>query len=121
MSLTTMTNKTLLPGLPDFDDTDPELEKIVESDCEIRVKLFDLLENFNWHEKMAVCQTAVFFIDNTHHKLLKLVPIHGSLSEPVQKAMRLVEGLSPEALKETAEDILEETFEGEIEVKNEES
>jgi hypothetical protein len=116
-----MTNKTLLPGLPDFDDPDLEqkIERLAESDFDICAKLLDLLEDLNWHEKMAVCQTAVFFIDNTHHKLLKLVPVHGELSEPLQRAMQLVEGLSPQALAELAEDILQEDFEGEIEVSNE--
>lgn len=108
-----MSNTTFLKGLPDFDDAnlEEETEKLAESDCDIRAKLLDLLEDFNWHEKMAVCQTAVFFIDNTHRKLLKLVPVHGELSEPMQRAMKLVEGLSPQALAELAEDILQEDFE----------
>ena len=116
-----MTNKTLLPGLPNFDSLNPKqnTERVADSDRESLAKISTLLENFNWHEKMAVGQTAYFFIDNTHRKLLKLVPIHGELSEPVLEAMRLVEGLSPQALAELAEDILQEAFEGEIEVENE--
>jgi hypothetical protein len=116
-----MPNQTILKGLPDFDSPtlEEEIERIADSDRELQAQISKLLENFNWHEKMAVCQTAVFFIDNTHHKLLKLIPIHGELSEPLTEAMRLVEGLSPQALAELAEDILQEDFEGEIEVENE--
>jgi len=118
-----MTNKTLLPGLPDFDspNLEQDMERIADSDRKLQAQISTLLENFTWHEKMAVCQTAVFFIDNTHRKLLKLVPIHGELSEPLSDAMRLVEGLSPQALAELAEDILQEDFEGEIEVENNDS
>jgi hypothetical protein len=112
-----MINKILLSGLPDFDS--PNTERIADSDREIRSKLDDLLAEFNWHEKIAIGQTAYFFIDNTHRKLLKLVPVHGELSEPMQRAMRLAEGLSPQALAELAEDILQEDFEGEIEVGDE--
>jgi hypothetical protein len=116
-----MTNKTLLPGLPDFDSLNPKqnTERVADSDRESLAQISTLLENFNWHEKMAVGQTAYFFIDNTHRKLLKLLPVHGELSEPVLEAMRLTEGLSPQALAELAEDILQEDFEGEIEVKDE--
>lgn len=116
-----MPNTTFLKGLPDFDspDLEQDIQRIAVSDQESLAQISTLLENFNWHEKMAVGQTAYFFIDNTHHKLLKLVPIHGELSEPVLEAMRLVEGLSPQALAELAEDILQEDFEGEIEVEDE--
>ena len=109
-----MANTKFFQGLPNFDT-----QSIANSDEEILAKVSELLEAFNWHEKMAVGQTAYFFIDNTHHKLLKLTPIHGELNEPVLKAMRLVEGLSPQALAKLAEDILQEDFEGEIEVKHE--
>lgn len=116
-----MPNTTFIKGLPDFDSPtlEQDIEKIADSDREIRAKLDDLLGNFNWHEKMAIGQVAYFFIDNTHRKLLKLGAAHGKLSEPVQEAMILVEGLSPQSLAELATDILEEDFEGEIEVENE--
>lgn len=67
---------------------------------------------------MAIGQTAYFFIDSTHRQLLKLVPIHGELDVPVQQAMQLLEKLSPQALAELAADILEEDFEGEVEVES---
>jgi len=112
-----MTNTKLIPGLPDFDSPslEQDIKRIADADREIQGQISTLLERFNWHEKIAVGQTAYFFIDNSHHKLLKLAPVHGDLSEPVLKAMQLVEGLSPQALAELAEDILQEDFEGEIE------
>lgn len=116
-----MTNTTILPGLPDFDSPTlgEDIQKIAASDREIRAKLDDLLDNFNWHEKMAIGQAAYFFIDTTHHNLLKLTPAHGELSKPIQEAMQLVENLSPQSLAELAAEILEEDMEGEIEVGDE--
>ena len=116
-----MTNTIFPQGLPDFDSPvlEEEIKRIADSDRDLLAQISTLLENLNWHEKMAVCQTAVSFIDNMHRKLLKLVPIHGELSEPVLKAMRLVEGLSLQALAELVEEILQEDFEGEIEVEDE--
>ena len=94
------------------------MERIADSDRETQAKLSDLMDDFTWHEKMAIGQTAYFFIDSTHRQLLKLVPIHGELDVPVQQAMQLLEKLSPQALAELAADILEEDFEGEIEVES---
>lgn len=116
-----MTNTTLFKGLPDFDSPtlEEEMKRIADSDREIRAKLSDLMDDFNWHEKMAIGQTAYFLIDSSHHKLLKLLPAHDDFDEPVQQAMELLEKLSPQALAELAADILEEDFEGEIEARNE--
>ncbi|MEG4294553.1 hypothetical protein Q5692_37825 [Microcoleus sp. C2C3] len=115
-----MANTTFFEGLPNFDSPtlEDEIQAIVDSDRETLANLSVLMENFDWHQKIAIGQTAYFFIDSSHHQLLKLVPIHGKLSEPVHQAMRLVEKLSPQALAELASDILEEDFEGEIEVKD---
>ena len=115
-----MANTTFFEGLPNFDPPTVEgkIEAIVDSDRETLANLSVLMEDFDWHQKIAIGQTAYFFIDSLHHQLLKLVPIHGKLSEPVQQAMGLVEGLSPQALAELAEEILQEDFEGEIEVED---
>lgn len=115
-----MTNTAFLKGLPDFDspNLENEIEAIVDSDRETLANLSALMEDFDWHQKIAIGQTAYFFIDSSHHQILKLVPIHGKLSEPVERAMKLVEKLSPQALAELAADILEEDFEGEIEVED---
>ena len=85
-----------------------EAQKIAASDKETLAKLSNFLEKIDWHEKIAVGQTAYFFIDNTHHKILKLTPVQG-LSEPMKHAMQLIENLSPQALAELATELLEET------------
>lgn len=105
-------------GLPDFDSPtlEEEMETIAASDRENLAKISQLLDEFTWHEKMAIGQTAYFLIDSSHHKLLKLLPAHDDFSETVQQAMELLGKLSPQALAEVAMDILEEDFEGEIEV-----
>lgn len=95
------------------------MEAIAVSDAENLAKISLLMDGFNWHEKMAIGQTAYFLIDSSHHQLLKLSVAHGELREPVFQAIQLVEKLSPQSLAELATDILEEDFEGEIEVGDE--
>lgn len=111
-----MTNKTLLPGLPDFDSPtlEEEMEAIAAKDKEIRAELLPFLDQLSWIEKMALGQTAYWFIAiSAEHSLLKLIPAYGdgSFSQPLQKAMQLVENLSPQSLAELATEILEQDLE----------
>lgn len=115
-----MTSAIFFQGLPDFDSPtlEEEMEAILTSDRENLAKLSLLLNEFNWHEKMAIGLIAYHSIDTGHTQLLKLVPTHGELSVPVKQAVELVEKLSPQALAELASDILEEDSEGEVEVED---
>lgn len=116
-----MTNATFFSGLPDFDSPtlEQEMETIAASDRENLAKISQLAEQFNWHEKMAIGQVAYSLIDSSRHKLLKLIVASETPDVEVQNAMELVKKLSPQALAELAMDILEEDFEGEIEVGDE--
>ncbi len=115
-----MTNTAFFQGLPDFDSPtlEEEMETIASSDRENLLKLCLLLEEFNWHEKMAIGLTAYHSI-NASHQLIKIAPAHGEFSVPMKQAIEFVQKLSPQALAELAGDILEEDFEGEIEVEDE--
>jgi hypothetical protein len=115
-----MTNTAFFKGLPDF-DSPTSTETVADSDRSNLLKLALLLEEFNWHEKMAIGLIAYHSIDGTHRNLVKIAPGHGEYSVPVQQALEFIKRLSPQALAELAADILEEDFKGEIEVKNEEA
>jgi len=111
-----MPNQTILKGLPDFDSPtlEEEMEAIAAKDKEILAQLSPLLETLNWNEKMALGQTAYFFIAiSAEHSLLKLIPTRGdgSFSKPLQQAMELAENLSLQSLAELATEILEQDLE----------
>ena len=108
-----MTNTKFFKGLPEFDDS--ESISIIDSDRNNLLQLSLLLQEFNWHEKMAIGLIAYHQIDATHRLLIKLSPAHGEFSAPIKQALDFVQKLSPQALAELAEDILQEHFEGEIE------
>jgi len=115
-----MTNKTLLPGLPNFDSLNPKqnTERVADSDRESLAKISTLLENFNWHEKMAIAVYACHSIDSTHN-LVTIMPAHGVFCVSIKQALEFVTQLSSSALAKLVTNILEEPFEGEIEVENE--
>jgi hypothetical protein len=105
-----------LKGLPDFDSPtlEEEIEAIAAKDKEILTQLSPLLETLNWNEKIALGQTAYFFIAiSAKDPLLKLIPTRGdnSFSKPLHEAMKLLEGLSLEKLAELACNILKEDIE----------
>lgn len=111
-----MPNKLLLASLPDFDSPtlEEEIEAIAAKDKEILAQLSPLMERLDWEEKMAIGQTAYFFIAiSAEHSLLKLIPArgNGSFSKPLQQAMELLENLSLQSLAELATEILEEDLE----------
>ena len=116
-----MPNTTFMKGLPDFDSPtiEEEIEAIADSDKDNLAKLSLLLGTFNWHEKMAIGLIAYHAIDVTHRQLITITPAHGVFSVPVKQAIEFISKLSPQALAELAGDILEEDFEGEVEVENE--
>lgn len=90
------------------------MEAIAAKDKEIRAELLPFLDQLSWIEKMALGQTAYWFITiSAEHSLLKLVPTYGdgSFSQPLQKAMQVVEGLSLQSLAELATEILEQDLE----------
>ena len=90
------------------------MEAIAAKDKEILAQLSPLLETLNWNEKMALGQTAYFFIAiSAEHSLLKLIPTRGdgSFSKPLQQAMELAENLSLQSLAELATEILEQDLE----------
>ncbi len=70
---------------------------------------------------MAIGLIAYHSIDTTHRQLIKISPAHGEFDIPIKQALEFVAQLSPQALAELAANILEEDFEGEIEVENNES
>ncbi len=110
-----MTNTSFFQGLPDFNSPtlEEEMEATLTSDRENLAQLSLLLDEFNWHEKMAIGQIAYHSIDTSHIQLLKLTPTHGELDIPVKQALEFVNKLSPQALAELVTDILQEDFEGE--------
>lgn len=116
-----MTNTKFFSGLPDFDspNLEEEIEAIADSDKQNLLDLWVLLNQFNWHEKMAIGLVAFYSIDSTHRQLIKLSPAHGDFSSPIKQALEFVAKLSPQALAELVNEILEEDFEGEIDVENE--
>jgi uncharacterized coiled-coil protein SlyX len=108
--------RDIAPTLPDFDSPNlaAEIECIVIRDKQILEEFWPLLEKLTWSEKMAVGQTAYFFIAITaQDSLLKLIPVRGdgSFSKPLQEAMELLEELSLEMLGEVAAKILKEDIE----------
>jgi hypothetical protein len=111
-----MPNQIIVKGLPNFDSPtlEEENEAIAAKDKEIFAQLSPLLETLNWNEKMALGQTAYFFIAiSAEHPLLKLIPTRGdgSFSKPLQQAMELVENLSLQSLAELPTEILEQDLE----------
>ena len=112
-----MTNTSFFKGLPDF-DSKTSTEAVVDSDRNNLVKLELLLETFNWHEKMAIAVYACHSIDSTHN-LVTIMPAHGVFCVSIKQALEFVTQLSSSALAKLVTNILEEPFEGEIEVENE--
>jgi len=102
-----MTNTTFFKGLPPFDDSET-----ADSDRSNLLKLALLLEEFNWHEKMAIGIFAYYLIDTSHRQLINLSSAHGEFSAPLKQALEFVKKLSPQSLAELASDILQEPFEG---------
>ena len=112
-----LVERDAIPTLLDFDSPNlaSEIDCIVMKDKQILEEFWPLLEKLTWNEKMAVGQTAYFFIAIAAEEdsLLKLIPVRGdgSFSKPLQQAMELLEELSIEMLAEVATKILEEDIE----------